>query len=417
MPPKRASKRQAAKSPASAVAPNQRRAESRPISTALPESSAQPPESSSQLSPTELGAIISQAISGALQSVGIVQTNLAPAERNSGTNTQPTVQPTVVEDAASKEIEALTNTVAAGRLTFPTEKPEKTFSSVTFDLESRVSDRVKAKIWVNEYVDFGSLLTVSPDQSKYRTSVTDDHDHPSLCLEHVKPKRRRLTIDQWLTAFNVFVALYTIKTPSAISSLIKYCEVVRDIAANQGNWRYYDKQFRFLRQSKLDRYPWDNIAWELRHQALHSSLTTSLPNSNNDFRTRRPNQCPSQSFPKEVCWRFQARQFHPATQCTATRSNTNNRPALNLPSGSDSQGRASVESRANLVNPVQLAFYLRGYINSISDYLIQGFVHGFPIRYLGSLIAMRSQNLKSARDNPTSVTEKLSKEPRIFKIS
>ena len=190
MHPKRASKRQAAKSPASAVAPNQRRAESRPISTALLESSAQPPESSSQLSPTKLGAIISQAISGALQSVGIVQTNLAPAERNSGTNTQPTVQPTVVEDAASKEIEALTNTVAAGRLTFPTEKPEKTFSSVTFDLESRVSDRVKAKIWANEYVDFGSLLTVSPDESMYRISVTDDHDHPSLCLEHVKPKRR-----------------------------------------------------------------------------------------------------------------------------------------------------------------------------------------------------------------------------------
>ena len=102
---------------------------------------------SSQLSPTELGAIISQAISGAFQSVGIIQTNLAPAERNSGTNTQPTVQATVVEDAASKEIEALTNTVAAGRLTFPTEKPEETFSSVTLDLESRVSDRVKAKIW------------------------------------------------------------------------------------------------------------------------------------------------------------------------------------------------------------------------------------------------------------------------------
>ena len=259
MPPKQASKHQAAQRQAPAVAPKQRWAESRPISTALPESSAQPPESSSQLRPTELGAIISQAISGALQSVGIVQTNLAPAERNSRTNTQPTPQPTVVEDATSKEIEALTNTVAAGRLTFPTEKPEETFSSVTFDLESRVSDRVKAKIWANEYVDFGSLLTVSPDESKYRISVTDDHDHPSLCLEHVKQKRRSLTIDQWLTTFNVFVAVYTIKTPSAINSLMKYCEVVRDIAAKQGNWRYYDEQIRFLRQSKPDRYPWDNV--------------------------------------------------------------------------------------------------------------------------------------------------------------
>ena len=144
---------------------------------------------------------------------------------------------------------------------------------------------------------------------------------------------------------------------------MKYCEVVRDIAAKQGNWRYYDKQFRFLRQSKPDRYPWDNVAWELWHQALHSSLTTSRPNSNNDFRTRRPNQRPFQSFPKGVCWRFHSGQFcrgcnfkhscfkcgsvHPATQCTATRSNTNTRPARNLPSGSDSQGRASVEPRAN----------------------------------------------------------------------
>ena len=62
------------------------------------------------------------------------------------------------------------------------------------------------------------------------------------------------------------------------------------------------------------------------------------------------------------------------------------------------------------VKPVQLAFYLRGYNKSISDYLIQGFVHGFSIRYLGPLIAMRSQNRKSAKDNPTSVTEKLFKE-------
>ena len=135
------------------------------------------------------------------------------------------------------------NTAAAGRLTFPTEKPEETFLSITFDLESWVSDRDKAKIWENKYVDFGSILTVSPDESKYRISVTDDHDHPSLCLEHVKPERRSLTIDQWLTAFNVFVAVYTIKTPKAISSLMKYCEVVRDIAAKQGNWSYYDEQF------------------------------------------------------------------------------------------------------------------------------------------------------------------------------
>ena len=152
-------------------------------------------------------------------------------------------------------------------------------------------------------------MLISPEESKYRISVTNDHDHPSLCLQHVKQKRRSLSTDQWVTAFNVFVAVYTVKVPIAISSLLKYSEVVRDIAMKEGNWRYYDEQFRFPRQSKLNRYPWDSVAWELWHQAMYSSLSISRQNSNYDFRTRRPNQCPFQSFPKGVCWRFHPGHF------------------------------------------------------------------------------------------------------------
>lgn len=62
------------------------------------------------------------------------------------------------------------------------------------------------------------------------------------------------------------------------------------------------------------------------------------------------------------------------------------------------------------VRPDCLAFYLKGYNNVTSDYLIRGFLHGFSIRYFGSLLAIRSPNLKSAMDNPTSVNDKLSKE-------
>ena len=65
---------------------------------------------------------------------------------------------------------------------------------------------------------------------------------------------------------------------------MKYCEVVRDIAAKRGNWRYYDEQFRFLCQTKPERYPWDTVAWELWYQALHSSLVVSRQHNNHDFR-------------------------------------------------------------------------------------------------------------------------------------
>ena len=341
MPPKRASKRRSSKSTTPAVAVKQQRSEGQ--SASLPESTTPTP----QFSPTVLGEIISTAISGALQSAGLGILNISPAVGEQRISNPSMPQPTVVEDAASREIAELTNAVAPGRLTFASDRPDDTFSSVTFDLESRVSDRVKAKIWANEYVDFASLLYVAPEESKYRLSVTHSHDQPSLCL------------DQWVTAFNVFVAVYTIRVPNAISSLMKYCEVVRDIASKQGNWRYFDEQFRFLRQSKPDRYPWDNVAWELWHQAMHSSLITSRQNSSYDFRARQPNQRPFQSFPRGVCWRFHSGQFcrgcnfkhscfkcgavHPASQCNANRAHSNpNNATLSIPSGSDSQGRTSV---------------------------------------------------------------------------
>ena len=57
------------------------------------------------------------------------------------------------------------------------------------------------------------------------------------------------------------------------------------------------------------------------------------------------------------------------------------------------------------VRPDKLAFCLQGYNNRIFDFL-----HGFSIRYFGSVVVMRSPNLKSALDNPASVNDKLSKE-------
>ena len=299
MPPKRASKPHMSKSSTHTVSAKQCRSEGKYAS--LPNSTTSTPQSSR----TALSELISNAISGALQSTGIGTLNISPAVGEQRPSNQSMSQPTVVEDATSKEIADLTNTMAAVRLTFVSEKPDGTFSSVTFDLKSHVSDHFKAKIWANEYVHFGSLISISPDKSKYRLSVTNDHDHPSLCLEHIKPKEHSLSIDQWVTAFSVFVAV----CPNAISSPMKYCEVVRDIAAKQGNWRYYDEQFRFLCQSKPERYPWDNVAWELWHQAMYSSLTTSRPNSTYDFQARRPNQRHFQSFPKGVCWRFHSSQF------------------------------------------------------------------------------------------------------------
>ena len=54
---------------------------------------------------------------------------------------------------------------------------------------------------------------------------------------------------------------------------------------------------------------------------------------------------------------------------------------LNFPPGVTVRDELLLGCGPTPVKTIQLAFYLRGYNNSISDYLIQGFVHGFSIRY------------------------------------
>ncbi|KAL9951837.1 hypothetical protein ACROYT_G007745 [Oculina patagonica] len=108
--------------------------------------------------------------------------------------------------------------------------------------------------------------------------------------------------------------------------LMKYCEIVRDIAAKPGDWLYYDEQFRFIRQSAPEQYPWDAIHWELWLKAVTNFRPkTQFPSDKGPMRFR------SQSFPKGTCWRFHAGKVcngcrfehvcfkcgskHPATQC------------------------------------------------------------------------------------------------------
>ena len=111
---------------------------------------------------------------------------------------------------------------------------------------------------------------------------------------------------------------------------MKYCEVVRDLAQKAGDWIWYDEQFRYLRQTAPEKYPWDQIHWELWIRAS-SSFRKTQPLTNKQL---QPNRSRSRSkfFAKGTCWAFQAGkhcsgcQFthecfkcgakHPGSQCT-----------------------------------------------------------------------------------------------------
>ena len=84
------------------------------------------------------------------------------------------------------------------------------FSSLALKLGG-VTEKIKAKVWANEYVDFGLLLSVAPSPDRYPISINTSTPSlgAQLTLEPSKPPKKITNINQWIFAFNTFVAIYT----------------------------------------------------------------------------------------------------------------------------------------------------------------------------------------------------------------
>ena len=144
-----------------------------------------------------------------------------------------------VEHLVHEEITDLTQptgTQGAGPL-FSTlnfrEEPRQLFISIGVDLGARCSSKTKARISANEYIDFGVLLSVAPPRERYALSMTSSGGvlgQPHLTLEAYHGPKKVTTIQQWITAFNIFVSIYSEKAAGDAPKLMRYCEVVRGLS-------------------------------------------------------------------------------------------------------------------------------------------------------------------------------------------
>ena len=163
-----------------------------------------------------------------------------------------------VEDEVSMLTEGTTTEFTAQPLPLPSNR--EPFASIVAALGSRVSPKLRAKIWAKEFIDFGTLLTSSPNQDRFSVCLTpsaSSSSQPRLTLEPCQPYKKIHTFLQWLSALNTFVAIFSEKFPNETPRLMKYREIVRDISTKPGDWYFYDEQFRYIRQSAPDQYPWD----------------------------------------------------------------------------------------------------------------------------------------------------------------
>ena len=138
-----------------------------------------------------------------------------------------------------------------------------------------MSPKIKTKIWAHEFIDFGILLSSGAGDTRYHLSLTSPHGLalPTLSIEPSQKPKAVPNIDAWTSAFQIFVGVYAAKFPIDAPALMKYSEVVRDLAARGADRRFYDTQFRLLRQSNPTEFPWGSTHWELwiRAQNFHNT--------------------------------------------------------------------------------------------------------------------------------------------------
>lgn len=69
-------------------------------------------------------------------------------------------------------------------------------------------------------------------------------------------------LEQWTSAFNTFVAIYTEKYVNETPGLMRYSSFVRELVQQSANRRFYDENFPFLSQK-------DPLLWDQIHSQLY----------------------------------------------------------------------------------------------------------------------------------------------------
>ncbi len=57
---------------------------------------------------------------------------------------------------------------------------------------------------------------------------------------------------------------------------MKYGQIIRDLAARDQNWRFYDENFRYFRQTQASLVPWGSIHGELWLRSQYSTKSSSV---------------------------------------------------------------------------------------------------------------------------------------------
>lgn len=223
---------------------------------------------------TEVTRQLQPLLSGAsaLQSDVTLSTESVPSQHGPPASQAPAfVQPSVLATASQGQTEvpvvghpiqqavtSVQSDLSGEQALFPSlPRPQDPFTSINLPVDARVAMKLKTKIWQQEYIDFGSLLVNPTLDGNFQLTIQKSTEglSPTLALEPLNKPKKISSIDTWLQAFHVFVGVYASRYPDEAPGLMKNGSTIQDLGVRGHNWRFYDENFRFLRQSRPLPFP------------------------------------------------------------------------------------------------------------------------------------------------------------------
>ena len=127
-------------------------------------------------------------------------------------------------------------------------------------LGAHISQRVKEKIWNNEFMNLADLLPKLDFEDPWSVTLG-----PSLITMSKQSSKSRgpLSFYEWNEAFHIYMAIYIERFPSEAPNMLKYMSIVKDAYEMRGTlaFRTYDQSFRLLRAR--NNLPWQKPIDEL----------------------------------------------------------------------------------------------------------------------------------------------------------
>ena len=136
-------------------------------------------------------------------------------------------------------------------------------ASISKPLALGIDPKIKTKIWALEYIDLGCLLNKKQSKGKFQPTETSEG---GMAWEKQQPPTYRFeNISHWLSAFHIFVSIYSEKYPKETGSLMKYADIIQNLARRSCDVAayIYDRTYREWREHDYESLPWDQVNNEL----------------------------------------------------------------------------------------------------------------------------------------------------------